>query len=470
MAMIDNTLAAQVPQFNLATTLQQGAQAQAMQQAAHEAKLRADQNAVGAEMRGLAPFVNSPDFAQRWQSTMDGLLQKGVIDQNAHDQWAKSPSALMMKSIIAKTDTPEIALRKDEDAQAQKNTQFSQGIQSQQLALQKQRLANELDPTPEGFEENPAFKTDPTQPKYRPLPGGPKDPNYLSAVAKAEADSPNGYSTTPIYGTDANGSPVLVQLGKNGKAIQSQMPDGVSLTGNSPDSIKTRATRYLDTGDDSIINPRNFSGPQGQADYRALQNEIERQRQERNMRPDEISSNKIDYKAASIGANAAARTKATRETNLDLILRAADAAIPAALEANKELPRTDFVPLNRLIQKGQVMTSDPRLVKFGMANLQLAEHWARAMNPTGVMRESDRDKALHFLDTAYGNGTYEQAVGQLRTQIEREKNAVKGSGTDYEHNRINGGRPIRVTSPSDASMYPSGTKIILPDGSPGVVP
>ena len=99
--------------------------------------------------------------------------------------------------------------------------------------------------------------------------------------------------------------------------------------------------------------------------------------------------------------------------------------IPAALEASKALPRSDFVPLNKLIQNGQVNSSKPELVEFGMANLQLAEHWARAMNPTGVMRESDREKALHFLSTAYGNNTYERAVKQLEKQIQREKAAVR---------------------------------------------
>ncbi len=59
-----------------------------------------------------------------------------------------------------------------------------------------------------------------------------------------------------------------------------------------------------------------------------------------------------------------------------------------------------------------------------MANLQLAEHWARAMNPTGVMRESDRDMALSFLSTADSKDTYKRAVMQLKKQIEREREGV----------------------------------------------
>jgi hypothetical protein len=154
---------------------------------------------------------------------------------------------------------------------------------------------------------------------------------------------------------------------------------------------------------------------------------------ERGMAPDEAASHLgtqlQKYKAATIGQNTWARTAAGREANLDIILKATEAAVPAAIEASAAVNRTTFTPVNKIIQKGQLMTSDPNLVKFGMANLQLAEHWARAMNPTGVMRESDRDLALNFLSTANSHPTYVQAVKQLQVQIEREKAAVRGGHT-----------------------------------------
>jgi hypothetical protein len=50
------------------------------------------------------------------------------------------------------------------------------------------------------------------------------------------------------------------------------------------------------------------------------------------------------------------------------------------------------------------------------------------MNPTGVMRESDRDMALHFLSTATSAETYKKLVEQLRVQIQRERAAIN-SGT-----------------------------------------
>ncbi len=133
------------------------------------------------------------------------------------------------------------------------------------------------------------------------------------------------------------------------------------------------------------------------------------------------------FKAQGIGLGAESRTAGTREANLNLILKATEAAVPAALEASEAVSRTGWVPINQIIQKGQVIASSPELKQFGMANLQLAEHWARAMNPTGVMRESDRDMALNFLNTADSKDTYKTAVLQLQKQITRERDAVRST-------------------------------------------
>jgi hypothetical protein len=141
--------------------------------------------------------------------------------------------------------------------------------------------------------------------------------------------------------------------------------------------------------------------------------------------PNATSADIQQFQAKQSEMNAAARTKGGREANLDIILNVTDAAIPAALAASEKVPRGNWVPINQLIQKGKVAQSDAATMQFGMANLQLAEGWARAMNPTGVMRESDRDKALSFLSTATSKETYKALVEQLRTQIQRERNAIQ---------------------------------------------
>lgn len=45
-----------------------------------------------------------------------------------------------------------------------------------------------------------------------------------------DATGPAELGLTPQYGVDANGNPVLIQIGKDGKAIQTAMPEGVTLS------------------------------------------------------------------------------------------------------------------------------------------------------------------------------------------------------------------------------------------------
>lgn len=131
------------------------------------------------------------------------------------------------------------------------------------------------------------------------------------------------------------------------------------------------------------------------------------------------------FQAKQAGLNAEERTGATTAANLDIIMRNAHAAIPMAVQASQKVPRGTWVPINKLMQTADSNISDPALKEFKIANLQLAELWARAMNPKGVMRESDRELALQMLSTADSPQTYERVAKQLENFLQRERKAVQ---------------------------------------------
>lgn len=68
--------------------------------------------------------------------------------------------------------------------QAQANADRNYGLQVEANRRAAAAAARAADPTPEGFEKNPAFGSDPSQPQYRPLSGGPKDPAYIQSATK----------------------------------------------------------------------------------------------------------------------------------------------------------------------------------------------------------------------------------------------------------------------------------------------
>ena len=219
-----------------------------------------------------------------------------------------------------------------------------------------------------------------------------------------------------------------MKLGPYERFVDPQHPKTVVAEGAMAGQGAGLDPQALDSAADVWINsgkfPQNIGkGFQGQQVAKAIMDRAFQIHPE--LAGADLSTRWQDFAAEGAGKNAGARTQGTREKNLDIILKVTSAAIPAALEQSEKVARTGWVPVNKIIQAGQIATSDPELKAFGMANLQLAEGWARAMNPTGVMRESDREKALEFLSTADSPQTYKRAVMQLKTQIDRELEGVR---------------------------------------------
>ena len=76
------------------------------------------------------------------------------------------------------------------------------------------------------------------------------------------------------------------------------------------------------------------------------------------------------------------------------------------------------------------------------------ESWARAMNPTGVMRESDREIALEKLNTAKDAVTYRAVVEQIQKQITLEVAMARSSNTDELTEMINRGAGLNRNQPA----------------------
>jgi hypothetical protein len=166
------------------------------------------------------------------------------------------------------------------------------------------------------------------------------------------------------------------------------------------------------------------------------------------------------------GARAEGRTSGGRIGGLNVVLDALEAAVQPALERSKTVSRQGFVPLDKIIQGGQIITNDTELNRFGVANLQLAELWAKAMNPGGVMRVDDRNKALEFLSTAKSQEAYEANVNQIVSQIRRERDSIQ-AGRQKVLNPMGAKETEGAPSPKSKEEYdalPSGTEFTDPQG------
>lgn len=95
-------------------------------------------------------------------------------------------------------------------------------LELQKAQYEVAHLGDQKPPSLQTFNgpDGTVYSFDPTSGTTSPLTGA-KDPN---------ADGGTEYGLTPQYGVDAQGNPVLIQVGKNGTTTSPKLPDGVSLS------------------------------------------------------------------------------------------------------------------------------------------------------------------------------------------------------------------------------------------------
>jgi hypothetical protein len=298
------------------------------------------------------------------------------------------------------------------------NPNAGQPGQPQYIDQYAQAKAAAQTSVPDGFEPNPAAATNPTAPKYVPKSGGPQDPRYIgdvaAAKAAAEANVPGGggLSLNPVYAKDADGNTVLLQTGKNGTAVQSNLPPGITLNGVDNETLAADATR-LNAGDPNVLKKYSNKG-QGRVDLLRLNNEANRQRVANGQDPIDITQNSITLQ----GDTARERTAGTMEGRMAPASIEAQGAFKIAQNSLDNLWRTNNVPVNRLLQMGETAMSNPELKAAKVATNTAVMTYSRAIAPTGVGTVDAQQHAREILDTADGPKATEAAFAQLAREVD----------------------------------------------------
>jgi hypothetical protein len=228
MAIIDNTLAAQVPTFDPATPLMQAAKLQAADQESRQAQFKQAQIELGTEARGLAAVQNSPEFPKLWAEAADRMKAKGLLDDRAHAQWRNTPSPLLLKQMIAQTEDPTLQFQKSEAVRQQGNLDRnwnygpteeaadradaakSVGVDPKSARGQAYSLTGSLPEQEPGFgavmqqrrEAAKAAGLSETDPAFKPYmltgkmhaPGQEQKSEFRKAMDKKDADRVDGYT------------------------------------------------------------------------------------------------------------------------------------------------------------------------------------------------------------------------------------------------------------------------------------
>lgn len=185
-----------------------------------------------------------------------------------------------------------------------------------------------------------------------------------------------------------------------------------------PETIADMAKQYR-AGDTSVLTNLG-RGAQGAENIVKLRREVTRQNQEIGLGGSDQAMQNAQY----AGDKAGLRANSTRTAAVEYAANTANRAIDIANEAMDKVPRTQFVPVNRLIAMWQSNTGSPEQVAAATAVNTLANEYARVVSPTGVPTEGSRNKASALLNSAQSHEQFKAVTAMMRREIMSAKGAA----------------------------------------------
>lgn len=149
-------------------------------------------------------------------------------------------------------------------------------------------------------------------------------------------------------------------------------------------------------------------------------------------------------------ANQAGRVKeqstlGTSTANNTLYGNAAANTIDTAIQASRDVPRTNWVPINKLLQMNSAAISDPKLKAFQTALLTTVNDYAKATTPTGTPTDSQRNHAYEVLNTAVGPEGVEAVLRMMHREIANTHRAIELTKQQLQSGK--GGHLPELTAP-----------------------
>lgn len=160
--MAENLLALAVKPLDVATPLLQARRIQQAEVETQQAGFNMRQAALGSEARGLAPYVNHPEFGQRWAQAIDRLAQAGHMDPQQAANVRNTPSPLALQQLLAQTSSMEQFVKMQELEQSRQASSIAERAVAGITGAQPQPSAA---PVPR--------VTPPTPPQIAPTPQNP---------------------------------------------------------------------------------------------------------------------------------------------------------------------------------------------------------------------------------------------------------------------------------------------------------
>lgn len=165
-----------------------------------------------------------------------------------------------------------------------------------------------------------------------------------------------------------------------------------------------------------------------------------------------------------------AQTTGRRAGQLNIAASAAMDMADLVHEKSLSVPRTSFMPINRILATAREELGDPNIVALQGSINTFINAYARAISPTGVATVSDKDHARAILSVAQSQDQLDAQLEVLRQELQIEHKAV-GKSFDALQNEIGDGarssKPTPMTLPKEPKDLLPGEYYTIPGHGAG---
>lgn len=280
----------------------------------------------------------------------------------------------------------------------------------------------------------------------------------LTDLKKAEGTSKNAevtkrakqYETDPSSETKGDHK---ASYDKAAKEVIASLTPGEVID---DDSAKLMAEQYL-AGDKTIFQNIGRGG-QGPNNVVKVRRAILEEAKKENLSGMDIALRMAEY----AGLTAGERTLGTRAANIEMFASETLNMIKVARQASDEVPRSEWVPVNRALQAFERNTGDPKIKAFGASLNALVNAYAKAIAGGGQATVSDKEHAREIIATADSPAQFDAVMGVIEKELSSARAApgqVKQQFRDLAKDKDLGSIPKDIPSGGTIRYDAEGNRI-----------
>lgn len=219
------------------------------------------------------------------------------------------------------------------------------------------------------------------------------------------------------------------------------------------------AKRYVVSGNRMLLSGLGF-GDIGSQNRAKVNRFIREERERRGMSEEQLANLEAEWE----GRKSAARTLGTTEARMGTAAFEAKGAINLAREAINNVPRTSFLPLNKLIEGFKNQTLDPNQRELAIRTQGIINAYSAVMaRGANVVTDSARHKAESLISSADNPASYNRALDTLMSEIDM---AIAAPEKMREHFRKTyGDKSIKHGEDAAPKAEPKAASQEVPKGS-----